>query len=100
MNQPPYIYHTVASVPTIGNVSVGPEAKDGLRLAAKRYPKARFAAAQCVDMSSRDIGHVTFVAVGPDNTIKTVDSQTLLHWSRRFIGFVNLDTWQIEPATI
>ncbi len=95
-----HIYHTVPSVQLTGKVEICPDARKDLRKLSKKWPDAKFAAAQCVDLSSRNIGSVTFCAVGPSNTIKTVDSQTLVHWSMRFVGFVNLDTWKIEPAAI
>ena len=71
-----------------------------MRELARKWPDARFAAAQCVDLGSRQIGHLKFMAVGPSNTIQCIDQLRLTHWSYYFVGFVNLETGLIEPAEI
>lgn len=68
------------------------------------HDSTRWAIYQNVDMSSRDIGKTVLMAIGPENTIKTVnrpsmpDTQGLRGWQYYFCGFINLDTLEITPS--
>lgn len=92
-----YIIPTIKPHPIIGEQE-GPEeqALAAMRQRSEQWPDAKWAAAQCVDMSSSNLGHMQFVAVGPDRTITCIDNPTLIHWSYYFVGWVNLDTGKIQ----
>lgn len=90
-----YVEPNIIPHPIIGEVKVDPEALAEMRTRAEKWPRCKWAAAQCVDMGSRDIGQVKFYAVGPENTIRTINHSTLGHWSQYFIGWVDLETGKI-----
>lgn len=92
-----YIIPTITPHPIIGE-KTGPDeyALKVMRERTQDWPDTRWAAAQCVDMSSDRLGHMQFVAVGPERAITCIDNPTLIHWSYYFVGWVNLDTGKIQ----
>lgn len=96
MNTAPYIYATVPSHPLSGSTGPEPEALAQIRKKLAEWPDAKFAAFQCADLGSRNIGHLEFLAVGPGRGIPVIDRATGRHWSYLFVGFVNPETGLIE----
>jgi hypothetical protein len=53
-------------------------------------------------MDSSGLGHLRFLATGPQNTIKEAPKPTLpdfhgeINWRYQFVGWVNLETGKIE----
>lgn len=73
---------------------IDPEALVKMRAMSKEG--TQWAAAQCVDLSSHNLGHLRFAAIGPNNTLKCVDDLKLTHWSYYFVGWVNFQTKNIQ----
>lgn len=102
----PHCYATVAPHPLTvpSDVQSGkyplidPEALAVMRARSKDWPTARWSAHQNVNLSSADVGHLKFVAVGPDGRgISCLDRVFALHWSYAFVGWVNLESGTIVP---
>lgn len=92
-----HVYATVKSHPLTGDAKPEPAALEDMRKRSVQWPSARWAASQCVDLGSPNIGRLRFFAVGPENTVNSVMQDRPLHWSEYFVGFVNLQTGLIEP---
>ena len=92
-----HVYSLVKSHPPSGDLHIATSSLLQMRNRLEDFPNAKWAAAQCVDLSSSRLGQITFVAVGPENAIKCLTDTKLTHWSYYFIGFVNLKTGVIEP---
>ena len=77
-----------------------PEALEAMREGIKRYPNARYAVYQNNDLGHPDIGHLKFLAVGPENTLKEApqrlpDTRSEINWRYLFAGWVDLSTGEI-----
>jgi hypothetical protein len=92
-----YVDPDIHPHPLMGNVEVEKEALAEMRERLTKWPRCKWAAAQCVDLGSRDVGHLKFYAVGPENTMQTINQKTIGHWSYYFVGWVNLETGKIVP---
>jgi hypothetical protein len=97
MNATTHVYTTIVPHPTMGDTSIDPEALAAMRQRSLDWPDCRWAAAQCVDLSSPNLGHLKFAAVGPGRGIPCVTAKCLFHWSYYFVGWVNLETGKIQP---
>ena len=80
----------------IGTIEFGPE----FDAAAKRFLTARIAVYQCVALDSALRGHISGLAVGPDQTWKepqpTLEGLNIaVSWSRYFIGYFDPKTRQL-----
>jgi hypothetical protein len=95
-----YTYSTIASHPLAGDAKPEPEALAQMRKKSRtEWPDCKWAAFQCVDLSSLNIGHLQFLAIGPGRGVSCVTQLKGPHWSYYFVGFVNLDTGLIESFT-
>ena len=68
------------------------------------YDDTKWAAFQNKAMDSAGLGHIQFLAIGQKNTFKEVpahypDTQHGLGWKYLFIGYVDLETGEIEEGT-
>lgn len=99
----PYTYTTVEPdaptrpAPQSEESLIDPPALVKMRELSAARPTIRWAAAQCVDLGSRNLGHLRFIAIGPDCETKQVTDKRLSHWSYYFVGWVNLETADIQP---
>jgi hypothetical protein len=85
----------------LGNESPDPEVMAILRERLK--DGQRWAAYQNHAMDSASLGHLQFLKVGPGCTFEIApermpDSQYIIGWKYLHVGFVNLETGQIEAA--
>lgn len=67
------------------------------------FPSTRWAAYQNHDLGHRDLGHLRFLAVGPDNSCPVAperlpDMAGQINWRYVLVGYVDLDTGKILPA--
>jgi len=81
---------------------ISPEALDAMHDAGLTLGRHRWAAYQNKDLGHPDLGHLQFLAVGPDCTFPTPpkrhpDTATAINWRYCFVGWVNLETGDIEP---
>lgn len=72
-------------------------------IGAAMYPGVRYAAYQNHDLGSEHLGHLRFLAVGPNNTFKAQplhfpDTQSEIGWRYVFVGWVNLETGEITES--
>lgn len=61
----------------------------------------RWAVYRNMAMDSSTLGHLQFLAIGPDNTLKQPpprypDSHLGLGWKYLFVGWINLETGEVE----
>lgn len=89
-------YATVKPAQIIGDEQPDSDAIEAMR--SQISPEGRWAAFQNHDLGSREVGHVMFMAVGPNNTTKRIDHPSWggSNWRYIFVGFVNLETGKIE----
>jgi hypothetical protein len=85
----------------LGNEGPDPEVLTILRERLKEGQ--RWAAYQNHAMDSASLGHLQFLKVSPGCTFQTApermpDSPQLIGWPYLHVGFVNLETGQIEEA--
>lgn len=78
-----------------------PEALEQMKGSPYNYNDTRWAAYQNVALDSANLGHIQFLAIGPDNTFKeppkqAPDTQHGLGWKYRFIGWVDLETGEVR----
>ena len=78
------------------------EALDAMRDAGLTLGRHRWAAYRNQDLGHPDLGHLQFLAVGPDCTFpeppkRLPDTQRAINWRYWFVGWVNLETGEIEP---
>lgn len=78
-----------------GPCQPGEEELARMREGAQRWPNVRWAATQNLELDY-NVGHLKFVAVGPENTIPCITQPFPFHWAYQFVGFVNLLTGTIE----
>jgi hypothetical protein len=86
-----------------------PEALGQMVGSPYNYEDTRWAAYQNKALDSASAGHLQFLAVGPKNTLKEApkqapDTQHGLGWKYQFVGWVNLETGDVqedksEPAS-
>jgi hypothetical protein len=79
------------------------EALEQMRKAEYNHEDTRWAAYQNVALDSIDVGRLQFLAIGPQNTFKEPpqrmpDSQHGLGWRYMFVGWVDLETGDVERA--
>lgn len=89
-----HVYATIAPDKIIGDTKPEPESLDAMR--SRDSGGTKWAAFQNHDLGSREIGHLKFMAVGPNNTVKAIDRPSLGDWRYRFAGWVNLETGSIQ----
>lgn len=87
----------------IGGVKPDPDAINQMARGAKLYPSARWAAYQNHDIGHPELGHLKFLAVGPENTYQVAparlpDTPDAINWRYVHVGFVNLETGDIREA--
>lgn len=85
----------------INDEKAADEALAQMKSSPYNYADTKWAAYQNLDMSSRGIGHLQFLAVGPQNTFKEApahapDSAAGLGWQYVHMGWVNLETGKVE----
>lgn len=86
----------------IGNTQPDPDVVEIMKSSPHNFSDTRWAAYQNHDLGHRDIGHLQFLAVGPQNTVKEAPKPRLpdypdrINWRYQFVGFVNLETGLIE----
>jgi hypothetical protein len=73
-----------------------------MRRSKEENPTWEFYAYENHDLGHPLVGHMQFLACGPDNTHKTPpsrmpDTDTSLGWRYVFVGKVNLETGLVEP---
>ena len=88
--------------PLIGNAK--PEAESLARMQERWSDGTRWAAYQNVAMDSRDLGHLKFLHVGKDCTLaeapeKLPDFANTINWCYQLVGYVNLETGEVEGET-
>jgi hypothetical protein len=76
------------------------EALEQMRESPYNYDDTRWAAYQNHAMSSAGLGHLQFLAIGPQNTFKEKpkhfpDSKAGTGWKYQFIGWVDLETGEV-----
>lgn len=77
-------------------------ALDKMQAYCESHPEAKWAAFQNEDLGSVDIGHLKFLAVGPNCGMKIIrhnrmpDTPQSINWRYQFVGFVNLTTGEIR----
>jgi len=67
----------------------------------RKLKGARWAAYQNMDLGSSQVGHLRFLAIGPDHTFKEPptrypDTQHGTGWAYLFAGWVDLETGEIR----
>jgi hypothetical protein len=78
-----------------------PETLDFMRSSAFTFPDTKWAAYQNHDLGHRQLGHLRFLAVGPQNTIKETPKPRLpdfsneINWRYQFVGYVDLKSGEI-----
>ena len=82
-------------------MEVSPEAVEQMRKSPYNFEDTRWAAYQNQALDSADVGQLQFLAIGPQNTHKEPpphmpDSHLGIGWKYQFVGWVNLDTCQVE----
>jgi hypothetical protein len=82
---------------TVGKVH--PDALASMK--AQGAPTTRWGAYQNMALDSSTCGHLQFLAIGPENTFKEPpkrypDTQFGLGWKYLFVGWVNLETGDVE----
>jgi len=92
-----HAYATIAPDKIIGDAKPEPESLDAMR--SRDSGGTKWAAFQNHDLGSREIGHLKFMAVGPNNTIKTIDCPSPTDWRYRFVGWVSLETGSIQEES-
>jgi hypothetical protein len=85
----------------LGENTVHPKAPAQMKKASSEG--TRWAAYQNHAMDSSGLGELRFLAVGPNNTIKEKparypDTHLGTGWAYLFVGWVNLETGQVEEA--
>lgn len=75
---------------------VEPKTLEIIREKNKGYKDAKWACSRCVGMGSPNLGHLVFAPVGPDRSMPTVTTDRFYHWSYYFIGWLNLETGNIQ----
>jgi len=84
-----------------GDERPAPSALAAMRSSAGNLPGTRWAVYQNHDIGHRDLGHLQFIAVGPQNTLKEAterapDTQACgMGWRYLHVGWVNLETGAI-----
>lgn len=71
-----------------------------MKIGVKMYPGVRYAAYQNHDIGHAQLGHLQFLAVGPNNTYKEApprfpDTQSAIGWRYVHVGWVDLETEEI-----
>jgi len=89
----------------VGDERPSAEALKQMRESPYSFPDTFWATYQNHDLGHHGLGHLQFLAVGPQNTIKAApgrmpDTERSLNWRYIHVGFVNLETGQIEPEPI
>lgn len=85
-------------------MEVHPGALNIMRFHAERGSKARWAAYQNMALDSANAGHLQFLSIGPDNTYQEppeqypADNEHGMGWRYRFVGWVDLETGQVEEV--
>lgn len=84
----------------IGDAPLGESALEQMRQSPHNYPDTRWAAYQNHDLGSPDVGHLQFLAIGPQNTFKEApgrmpDSHLGIGWRYQHVGWVDLDEGKI-----
>lgn len=85
----------------IGDEKPAPEALQQMRDRAK--PDTKWAAYQNHDMSNTSLGHLQFLQIGVGCTYaeapeRMPDSHLGIGWRYLFVGFVNLETGNVEEV--
>jgi len=80
-----------------------PEALAKMRALTAEKPTTRWAAYQNVDLGHPELGHLQFLAIGPDVTFHAAprrmpDTPTTINWRYWFCGWVNLTTGAINEG--
>lgn len=79
-----------------------PETLEFMRKSTYTFPDTKWAAYQNHDLGHRQLGHLRFLAVGPQNTVKEVPKPRLpdfpaeINWRYQFVGLVDLKTGEIK----
>jgi len=91
-----YVAKGIDRHPIVGDPTMSGEAlKEMQEKTAELWPDCKWAAAQCMDLGSRNVGDLRFFAVGPQNSVKEITSQTIGHWSYYWVGWVDLKTGKV-----
>jgi hypothetical protein len=86
----------------LGDEKPDSSAIDVMQNSPYNFDDTKWAAYQNHDMGHRDLGHLKFLACGPQNTMKAVNSDRMpdfpgaINWRYQFVGYVNLETGKIE----
>ena len=79
-----------------------PEALTQMKQSPHNYPGTAWAAYQNKAFDSARLGHIQFLAIGPENTFKEQPDRFPdapphgVGWKYLFIGWVNLETGEID----
>lgn len=78
-----------------------PEALLAMQTSPYTYSDTKWLAYQNQELGHRDLGHLKFLACGPQNTMKTPtkrlpDTPGSINWRYQLVGVVNLKTGTIE----
>ena len=85
----------------IGDEKAADEALAQMKSSPYNHPDTKWAAYQNHDLGSRNIGHLQFLAIGPQNTFKEAparapDGPSGLGWRYVYVGWINLETGKVE----
>jgi len=86
----------------IGDEKADPEILKILQQRVAEHPGTRWVAYQNHEIGHPELGHLQFLAVGPDCTFteapqpRLPDTRTKINWRYYFVGWVNLETGAIE----
>lgn len=81
-----------------------PEALEQMKESPHNYKSTRWGAFQNKALDSSNLGHIQFLAIGPDNTYDSApkrypaDTSSGMGWRYLFVGYVDLETGEIEEV--
>lgn len=87
----------------ISKETASSEALEAMKESPYNHPTTRWAAYQNMALDSANCGHLQFLAIGPDNTIKKAperypaDTRSGMGWRYLHVGWVDLETGEVEP---
>lgn len=81
-----------------------PDSLQTIRTSPYNFHDTRWAAYRNADLSSRECGHLTFLAIGPQNTYTEApnqmpDTAAGPGWRYRFHGWLNVETGEVREGS-
>jgi len=86
----------------VNEIKISKEALAQMRDGIKLYPNAVYAVYQNKAFDHSGFGHVQFLAIGPENSLKKApqrqpDTPTQINWMYQHVGWVDLDEGGVVP---